>query len=82
MRQTSGREATVDGRARTPHETGFRAGQVGHQTSDLVPLGVTFQGDHALQTLGKRTIPRVHVGVGRAGLDLVDVDTMAALVAE
>jgi len=75
MRQTSGREATVDGRARTPHETGFRAGQVGHQTSDLVPLGVTFQGD-------QRTIPRVHVGVGRAGLDLVDVDTMAALVAE
>lgn len=79
--QALGAEAAIDGQAGTGDVARFRAGEVGDEASDFFAGAVAGQGHQRFQGFGEFALRRVHVGVHRAGLDVVDGDALRAEVA-
>src|SRR6478609_9943731 len=59
----------------------FRAREIGYEARDFFGLAVPAEGHVGAERVGERAVGRVHVGVHRAGLDVVDGDLARAEVA-
>ena len=77
----SGAETTVDGQAGTGDIAGFRTCQVSDEAGDFIDVAVAPDGHQRHQAGGELAVGRVHVGVYRAGLYIVDGNTTRAEVA-
>lgn len=77
----SGGKAAIDAQARAGNIGGFRSGEVRNHGGDLVGTAVALHGDHAFQLRSEWAVGRIHVGVHRTRLDVIDRDAARAEIA-
>ena len=68
-------KATIDEQIGAGHEARFRAGQVSHHACHFIGVAMPGQRHQAVHQGGKVAFGRVHVGIDRAGRDIVDGDS-------
>jgi hypothetical protein len=77
----SGGVPPVDGQAGSGDETRARAGQVGQGIGDLVPLRIALQRNVFFCLRRELSRGRIHIGIRRSKLDIVDRDAARPQVA-
>src|SRR5437879_4925759 len=76
----SSREASIGEQARAGDVAGFGTCQVGDKAGDLVCIAIALEGCDGNKRLSEVAVRRIHVGINRAWLDIVDRDSAKAEV--
>src|SRR5207244_46894 len=76
----SSREASIGEQARAGDVAGFGTRQVGDKAGDLIGIAIALKRCDGNQRLREVAVCRVHVGINRAGQDVVNGDAARAEV--
>src|SRR5438270_2590629 len=77
----SSREASIGEQARAGDVAGFGAGKVSDEAGDLVGIAIALEGCYGNKCLREVAVRRIHVGINRARLDIIDRDSTRPQVA-